>query len=84
MRWRKMKDETPPRYSNAVLAINNKGAALVWYDPSKGATWVVQHLPGRGETISDTLGQFHSWCDINEWHRHTNIGLNPAYYGLES
>lgn len=80
MRWRDMKVEKPPRDGNAVLALGNEEAAIVWYDPSRGATWVVMHLPLRGETISDTLYGFHSWCPVSEWHRQTNGLINPSYY----
>ena len=81
MLWRDMKIETPPKDGSAVLAIGNENCALVWFDPKQGATWVVKHLPGRGETISNTLTGFHSWCPTHEWHRHTNMLLNPSYYG---
>lgn len=83
MRWRDIKIETPSKDGNAFLAIGNQDCAIVWYDPQRGAKWVVMHLPLRGETIADTLSAFHSWCPTHEWHRHTNMTLNPAYYGKQ-
>jgi hypothetical protein len=81
MRWRDTKIETPPKDGNAVLAISDEGAAVVWYDPSQGAKWAVMHLPGRGVTIAETLWEFHSWAPVGEWQRDTNMRLNPGYYG---
>jgi hypothetical protein len=81
MRWRDTKVETPEKDGNAVLALSNQGAAIVWYDPSRGAQWVVMHLPGRGVTVADNLREWHSWCPVGEWHRQTNGLINPSYYG---
>lgn len=80
LRWRNTRIETPPKDGNAVLAISDQGAAIVWYDPSMGATWVVMHLPLRGVTIAETLWEWHSWCPIGEWHRHINWLIHPEYY----
>lgn len=80
MRWRDTKIEMPEKDGNAVLAIGNTGVAVVWYDPTQGAKWVVMHLPGRGVTIADTLWEWHSWCHVGEWHRQTNGLINPDYY----
>lgn len=81
MRWRNMAVETPAFDGPDFLALGNEGVALVWFAPEMGAKWAIMDIPGRGIRVSHALTEFHSWCPVREWHRHTNMLVNPSYYG---
>lgn len=81
MRWRDMTKEAPPIDGADFIAISNTEAALVWFAPDMGARWAIMNLPGRGVRVASLLSEFHSWCPVHEWHRGTNMTLNPSYYG---
>ena len=80
--WKPISNRPTYREDRTFLVCGENDFALARIDRTQGATYLITHLPGMGQTISYTLSMFTHWCHVNEFQRATAKMLNPEYFGL--